>query len=354
MLPVAEGAADRRLLLLWHPVAVGFVLFVLFGALHVLAEAAGVLLLGFLSVLLAALLARPIELFARWMPRALALLATIALLAGAVTGVALLAAPILSMEAARLVVQVPVALDRLARWWAGLVSAGTIPELPGGGIVGRLAGEAEALVTRAVPFALSAGTVAFTAVLLVVLGLFLAYSPGRYKAALRALVPREHEPLFDEAWARLGTALRHWTGGILLSMTVVGVLTAVGLCIAGIDGWFLLGMLSFLGAFVPYVGAVAAAVPGLMVGLAMSPTRFLYALVVYVIVHLVEGYVASPYIMKRTVELEPGILLFWQLLVGTVFGLPGIVVATPLLACAVVSVDFFYVERKLGKTPARP
>lgn len=67
--------------------------------------------------------------------------------------------------------------------------------------------------------------------------------------------------------------------------------------------------------------------------------------------HLVEGYVVSPLIMKRAVELRPGALLFWQLLAGAVFGLLGIVVATPLLACAKVAVGYSYVERRLGKDP---
>ena len=94
-----------------------------------------------------------------------------------------------------------------------------------------------------------------------------------------------------------------------------------GSSIMAAGGWtaipmWVLGILTFLGTFVPYVGAIASAVPGLIVGLAQSPMHFVYALLVYIGVHLVEGYMVSPYIMKRSVHLRPGWLLFWQLLQG--------------------------------------
>lgn len=351
---MGDDPADKRFFLLRHPILVGFAILVLFGVLRVFAAAAGVLLLGLLSILLGTLLSYPIDFFSRFMPRALALVLTIVLVAGAFVGLGLITVPILTAQATRFLDQIPVAIARLSAWWDDLRRSGTMPDLPAPSPVVRLAGEAEALLARAVPFAMSVGSVVFTALLLFVLALFLAYSPASYREGLRSLVPREHEPLLDEAWSRLGTTLRHWTTGIVLSMITMGVLAAIGLYIAGIDGWFLLGLLTFLGTFVPYVGAIASAVPGLMVGLAESPRRFLYAALVYIVVHLVEGYLVSPFIMKYSVRLQPGVLLFWQLLVGTIFGLPGIIVATPLLACIQVGVGYFYVERRLGKEPPRP
>jgi predicted PurR-regulated permease PerM len=348
---MGEQPAGGRFLLLQHPIAAGFALFVLFGLLHVLAQAAGILLLGFLAVLLATLLSVPIELFARVMPRPLALILTVVLVVGLVVGLGLIAVPVLSTQVGRFVEQVPVALGRLSAWWEDLHRTRGMPPMPGPGPLARLTGEAETLLTRALPFAVSVGSVLFTIFLLFVLALFLAYAPRSYLEAVRALVPREHEPLLDEAWRRLGITLRQWMIGIFLSMIFMGSLAAVGLLVAGIDGWFLLGILTFLGTFVPYVGALVSAVPGLVVGLAQSPRHFVYALLVYVGVHVAEGYVASPFIMKYSVRLQPGLLLFWQLLVGGVFGLPGVIVATPLLACAQAAVTYFYVERRLGKDP---
>jgi predicted PurR-regulated permease PerM len=351
---MGERTEDEGYFLLRHPILVAFAVIVIFGVLHVLAQAIGVILLGFLSVLLATLLSYPLDFFSRFMPRVLALILTIVLVVGGIGGLVLLSIPVLTAQAARFLAQLPVALARLQDWWQGAVQSGAVPELPGPGLAARAVGEIEGLLRQAVPFAVGLGSTLATVFVLFVLALFLAYAPDSYHEGLRRLVPRGREPLLDEAWARIGNTLRHWVAGVLISMTVMGVFAAVGLLIAGIDGWFLLGMLTFLGTFVPYVGAIASAVPGLVVGLAQSPSHFFYALLVYIGVHLLEGYLVSPFVMRYSVRLKPGLLLFWQLLVAAVFGLPGIIVATPLLAVLTIAVDHFYVERRLGKEPLSP
>src|SRR5439155_26279981 len=100
------------------------------------------------------------------------------------------------------------------------------------------------------------------------------------------------------------------------------------------------------GTFIPYAGAIASAIPGLAVGLGQSPQRFFYAVIVYVGVHLIEGYLVEPLIMKRAVTLRPALLLLWQLTMGALFGVLGIVVAAPSLACVQVAVTYLYIERK--------
>jgi predicted PurR-regulated permease PerM len=331
-------------------VVVGFALMLLFALLRVLWAASAVILLGFLSVLVATLLTYPLDFLGRFMPRALALVVTILGIVGLLVGLVFLIVPVADAQAGRLAAAFPVALDRIATAWAHLRSSSGLPGLPPGESVGaRLADEIETLLTHAIPFALTVGSVLLTGFVLFALALCLAYSPRSYLEGIRALVPREREPILDELWARLGSTLRHWTAGILGSMTVMGVLAALGLFVAGIQGWLVLGIITFLGTFIPYVGAIASAIPGLLIGLSQGPLHLLYAALVYAGVHLAEGYVVSPLIMRHTVSLRPATLLFWQLFMASVFGLPGVIVATPLLACTEVAVELLYVEGRLKK-----
>jgi hypothetical protein len=57
--------------------------------------------------------------------------------------------------------------------------------------------------------------------------------------------------------------------------------------------------------------------------------------------------------MRRAVDLKPAILLVGQGLFGAVFGLMGTVVATPLVVCVRELTEYLWVERRLGKDPAR-
>ncbi|HET6347185.1 MAG TPA: AI-2E family transporter, partial [Myxococcota bacterium] len=213
----------------------------------------------------------------------------------------------------------------------------------------RMSEAVASVLSLAGPAAVSVSAVVSGGLVVVVLAAFFAHEPAAYAGTLRALLPREHEDAFDELWARLGRVLRQWMAGILLSMTIMGVFTGVGLAVCGVQDWFILGFLTFLGTFTPYVGAIASALPGLVLALGQSTEHFAAACGVYLLVHLIEGYLVEPMVMKRAVVIHPGTMLVWQLAMGTLFGVLGIMVATPLLACIKVTLATLYVERHLGK-----
>jgi predicted PurR-regulated permease PerM len=268
------------------------------------------------------------------------------LLVGGIVGMGLAVAPTLSSEAKELQERIPKAVesvrDRLSR------------SAPGGQQIAQKAPEAiKQAGEKAVPALIALVSGITSIILVIVLAAFLVSAPDVYRKGVRALIPPAHEEKFDESWRRVGQSLRKWVGGILVSMTIMGGLTAIGLKIAGIQGWLLLGVLTFLGTFIPYVGAVASAVPGLLAALAQSPRHFLWAGVVYIGVHHVEGYVVQPFVMKRAVEVKPALLLFGQGLFTAIFGLMGTVVATPLIVCGQTLIDYLWVERRLGKKPTK-
>ncbi len=97
--------------------------------------------------------------------------------------------------------------------------------------------------------------------------------------------------------------------------------------------------------------AIASAVPGLLVALAQSPRHLLLAAAVYVGAHVVDAYLLAPFLMRRTVEMKPALLLAGQAALGAIFGAIGIVIATPAIVCAQIAVAYLWVERRLQKRP---
>jgi predicted PurR-regulated permease PerM len=303
-------------------------------------RAHGVLLLAFFAVVLAVVLSFPVRWLSRLMPRGAAVMVIVIAILAALAGSVAVGAPALSQQLEDVKQTAPRALKK-ARQWLSAKGAGQVEEK-----AGQAAQKASEV---AVPALLGVVSAATEGVLVLVLALFLVAAPDTYRNGVRRLFPREHEAVFDEAYERTGRSLRKWVGGILVSMTIMGVLAAAGLWIAGINDWLLLGLLTFLGTFVPYVGAVASAVPGLLIAVSQSPRHLLYALAVYLGVHLVEGYLVQPLVMKRAVEIKPALLLVGQGVMAAIFGIAGTIVATPMLVCAQAMVEDLWVERKLGK-----
>lgn len=304
-----------------------------------------VLLLVFLGVLIGVVLSFPVGFLARHMKRGFAvLIVLVVLLAGAGAAVGFGAAKIAEQfDTVRADAQkaVRAVQEKLA------AARGQKP-----GSSGKDSGLPPAAGEKAVEGAKGVLSFVTALVLVLVLGLFLVNEPGVYARGLRLLVPRRHEDAFDSSFALVSTGLRKWVGGILVSMAIMGAVTTVGLAIAGIKGFLVLGLLTFFATFVPYVGAVASAIPGLLVAAAQDQTHFLYALAVYLGVHVVEGYLVEPLVMKRAVKLQPALLLAWQGFFTAVFGLAGTVVATPVLVCVQILTQHLWVARRLGKGAA--
>ena len=346
--PRVETTAERR-----RAVQVGLILLACAAGLAALWLAREIVLLAFLGVLIGVVFSFPVGWLSRFVPRGVAVLLVLLALVGAGAGLVALAAPTLEREFEQLRESTPRAIGKVQGWLRRVESTA------GGG-----GGQKQSTAQRAPEVAAKVGEKALPAlfglvsgvtavVLVIVLGAFLVYQPDVYRRGLRMLVPPRHEEAFDESWRRVTEVLRKWVGGIVVAMTIMGTLTAIGLLVVGIEQWLLLGFLTFLGTFVPYVGAIASAVPGLLAGLAQSPRHFALAAAVYLGVHLVEGYLVEPLVMRRAVDLKPALLLIGQGLFGAVFGLMGTVVATPLIVCSQELTKYLWVERRLGKDPSR-
>jgi predicted PurR-regulated permease PerM len=72
----------------------------------------------------------------------------------------------------------------------------------------------------------------------------------------------------------------------------------------------------------------------------------------YVVAQSLEGYVLTPLVQRRAVEMPPALLILFQVLAGLLLGALGVVLAAPLLAVALVAIKMLYVEDVLGDPAA--
>lgn len=179
-------------------------------------------------------------------------------------------------------------------------------------------------------------------------GVYLALAPATYVEGVALLLPRERHEQAIAALRNAGRALRLWLVGQLVAMLLVGVLTGIGLWLAGVPSALALGLIAGLTEFVPLVGPVAAAIPGLLIALTLGPDTVLYALLVYLVVQQVEGNLITPLIVRRTVAIPPALTLLGVLAAGVLFGSVGVLLAAPLVVVAFVLVKRLYVRETLG------
>ena len=180
--------------------------------------------------------------------------------------------------------------------------------------------------------------------LIVVIGIYLAADPGTYLNGAIRLLPPSKRKRGREIVNAAGADLRKWLLAMTLDMLFLGTLTGVGLYLIGVPVAFALGILSGVSVFVPYIGPIVAIVPGLLIALSVSPTLALYAAIVYLVAQQLEGNIALPLLQRWTVSMPPAVSLLAIVAFGLLFGVWGVLFATPLAVVTIRIVRMAYVE----------
>ncbi len=189
---------------------------------------------------------------------------------------------------------------------------------------------------------------ALTGFILIITALYFAISPELYVGGLVRLFAHRHRPLARAIVDEIGLTLRRWSLGQLIDMAVVAVLIGIGLAVLGIPLALALAVLAGLFTFVPYFGAIAAAVPAVLVAFTISWQKALWVIAIFAVAHTVEGYVVAPIVQRNTAHLPPALTILSMTILGTIFGPLGIILGAPVCAALLVLVRKAYVGAVLG------
>lgn len=197
-------------------------------------------------------------------------------------------------------------------------------------------------------FSTALGALGGLAVILYV-GLYVGGSPHTYVRGTLRLLPVSARDRAGALAAELGITLQRWVIGRILSCTIVGVGTAVGLWIIGSPLVLSLGVIAGVFSFVPNFGPVLSVVPAIAVSLPRGIAQVVVVCVIYAVVQALESFLITPQIQKRAAAVPPVLLLLGQTIMGILTGVLGVLLATPLLACLLLIVRRVYVEGMLEK-----
>lgn len=304
-----------------------------------------VLLLVFLAILLAVYLSAITDWLEkrfgmrRWLGLTLTVLATVA---GVASVAALLAPPVIEQTRA-LISGLPQTLTNiqsvLARW------ASQYPVLdqtelanPSSGVVSGLVTDAFGFLSGSIfGYVRGGGMIFIEGASVVVMALYLARQPAMYRDGLISLFAPRHRSIAVHVFDDTAATLRAWVVGQLIAMSVLAMLTAIGLLGLGVPYWLAFGIFTGLVAIVPFFGTlISTLLPALFMVASGDWLTVLLVLVLGVLVHVFEANVVVPRIMQRKVDLPPVLTIASVLIMGTVLGAIGLIVAVPVLCVTMV------------------
>ena len=289
-----------------------------------------VLLVLFGAVVLAVALDVPTTLLRRVLPlnRSAALLVVVVLLLGLGGWLSLLLLPELVEQVQELVLLLPVLLQGLVDLAARLPILNDLGrDLMDGALWERL----EPLGGQLIGVAGGAANSTIQLLLMALLAVLMALDPRSHQRLLLAATPSFYRGRMRQLLADCRSALGGWLAGMTLSAITVFLLTWAGLAMLDVPLALLSALVCGLLTFVPTVGPTAATLLPLGLAVLVSPAKVVQVLILRLVLQNGEAFLLTPLLLNRTVNLLPTVALMAQLSMGALLGLPGLLLALPLV-----------------------
>lgn len=184
---------------------------------------------------------------------------------------------------------------------------------------------------------------------LIFLGIFIMITPKEYSKGMLCLFPERKKKRVEEIIRKICHDLKIWLKAQMFEMLFVFVLTAIGLLALGINLWLILAIIAGTLTFIPNIGPALALIPAALVGLLESPEMALLIIGLFLLVQTIESGVFGPFVRKKMLSLPPALVLFFQLLMGSISGAWGILFATPILVMIIILINEIYIVDILGQ-----
>jgi predicted PurR-regulated permease PerM len=159
---------------------------------------------------------------------------------------------------------------------------------------------------------------------------FLADRHDRLVSPALPLLPPDRRPQLRAALDDLGPQLRWWLIGVMISMSLVGMVSAVGYKLAGLKFALPLAVVAAVAELVPTIGPLTAFAIALLLAATEGSRQFTGTLAVWAVVQTLESYVILPLVMKRAVHMPAVVTLFSVVFWGEIFGTAGLFMAVPI------------------------
>ncbi|QEM46899.1 AI-2E family transporter [Mycolicibacterium grossiae] len=292
-------------------------------------------------------------------PPAAAVLLVLVLAVGVVAGVVAAVAPAIVEQTTELANQASAGVVKVRDWLGGPPLNIDDQQLNSAvsAITDRLNSSSDQIaagVFTGVGAATSALVTLFTTI--VVTFFFLKDGP-RFVPWLRRVVGNPAAPHVTEVvgrvWATLGGFIRTQA---LVSL-VDAVLIGIGLLVLGVPLAYALAIITFIGGFVPIVGAFVAGGLAVLIALvANGPVNALIVLGIILAVQQLEGNVLQPWLQSKSMKLHAVIVLLAVTLGASTFGVIGAFLAVPVAAAGAVLVRYYgeQVGHRAGEGSAEP
>jgi len=186
----------------------------------------------------------------------------------------------------------------------------------------------------------------FGLLFVVVLTIYFVSSLDSMKSALYDLVPMSKRTGFIEIAEEIFESIGKYLGGQVTLAAINSVFTFILLTVLGVRYAVILAFIALFVTLIPVIGSVISTTLMTLVSLFNSPSTALIVVIVMIVYMQVEAYVFSPKIIGKAISIPASLVLIGALIGGTLLGLLGALVASPMVASVLLILKKVVVPRQ--------
>lgn len=140
-----------------------------------------------------------------------------------------------------------------------------------------------------------------------------------------------------------------YVSGQLTDAVIMAVMVSIAMYFLGIRYFIIIGIISGIANLIPYVGSIAAFILSVAAAAAQgTPVKALYAAILIIILQQIDAMVIVPKLIGSRVKLHPVLVIISLSVFGSMFGIPGMIIAVPVTAFIKKKFDRVYMKKKFS------
>ena len=181
-------------------------------------------------------------------------------------------------------------------------------------------------------------------VISLILGFYILYDFDKVSNGFIKLFPNKAKDDIKSLLEKLNGTLYSFVNGTIWLSLLLFVVSLIGFSIIGLNAPVLIAFICVITNLIPYIGPYMGAAVAGAIGFAESPLIGILTLAFILIVQTLEGEILNPIVMSKKMNLSPITIIISLLIFEYLFGIIGMVIATPVVA--VLKIIYVFLDER--------
>ena len=177
-----------------------------------------------------------------------------------------------------------------------------------------------------------------------ILGFYILYDFDKVSEGFIKMFPKKARSEILYLSERLNETLYSFISGTLWLSLLLFIVSVIGFSIIGLNAPILISFVCVVTNLIPYIGPYMGAAVAAAIGFAESPLIGVLTLIFILIVQTLEGNILNPLVMSKKMNLSPITIIISLLVFEYLFGIIGMVIATPVVA--ILKIIYVFLDEK--------